>query len=57
MFLANVYCTMLYEEIGVNIFQKMSSDESVDQEVRQLCFCILDTVNNFRNFEITLNRL
>lgn len=39
---------MLYEEIGVIIFQNMSSDESVDQEVRKLCYCILGMMNNLR---------
>lgn len=39
---------MLNKENGVAILQKIATDKSVDLEVCQLCYLILDMMNEFR---------
>lgn len=46
--LAKKYCAMLSKENGVDILQKIALDKSVDHEVCELCYSILDLMNEFR---------
>ncbi|XP_025424633.1 protein zyg-11 homolog B-like [Sipha flava] len=46
---AKKYCAMLNKENGVEILQKIALDESVDLEVSELCYHILDLMNEFRS--------
>lgn len=39
---------MLNKENGVDILQKIALDKSVDREVCELCYGILDLMNEFR---------
>lgn len=39
---------MLDKENGVIILQKIASDKSVDPEVCELCYRILDLMNEFK---------
>jgi len=39
---------MLNKENGVNILQTIALDKSVDREVCELCYSILDLMNKFR---------
>lgn len=48
MFLAKKYCAMLHKEDGVVILQKIASDKLVDPEVCELCYRILDLMNEFK---------
>lgn len=48
LFLAKKYCAMLDKENGVIILQKIASDKSVDPEVCELCYRILDLMNEFK---------
>jgi len=47
-FLAKKYCAMLNKENGVDILQQIASDKTVDHEVCELCYGILDLMNEFR---------
>lgn len=47
-FLANKYCAMLNKENGVDILQNIGMDKSVDPEVCELCYRILDLMNEFK---------
>jgi len=47
-FLGKKYCAMLNEENGVDILQTIASDKSVDREVCELCYRILELLNKFR---------
>lgn len=47
-FLAKKYCAMLDKENGVFILQQIFADKSVDNEVCELCYRILDLMNEFR---------
>ncbi|XP_015380158.1 PREDICTED: protein zyg-11 homolog B-like [Diuraphis noxia] len=42
------YCAMLSKENGIEILQKIALDKSVDHEVCELCYSILDLMNEFR---------
>lgn len=39
---------MLNKENGVDILQKIALDKSVDLEVSELCYHILDLMNEFK---------
>lgn len=45
--LAKKYCAMLNKEDGVVILQKIATDKLVDPEVCELCYRILDLMNEF----------
>lgn len=47
IFLAKKYCAMLNKEDGVVILQKIATDKLVDPEVCELCYRILDLMNEF----------
>lgn len=47
-FLGKKYCAMLNEENGVDILQTITLNKSVDREVCELCYNILDLLYKFR---------